>query len=738
MKKSSVFSSKVIVRKDLLNSFSAFTIVALALFAFFMIFGTLAPYTSNNYTLVSQLSEVLSRKGSSYCFISNDADVAPLLIAFIIAVCQFSFLHQKDNCYTLLSFGIKREQLYKNRVALPLLAMVVITLVIKGIALGLNIHHLHFSPDILEAWLIHITIYLQMILFIYSITVFSCHMCGRTVEAIVASISFIALPFALSYFIRYVFVFSLFGYYEGGDNLLSTIINLINPIAIDDYATSSTKAAMELPQDLTGRLVASLVWIAVSISLLVYIKKYFAKKYKPEISGFKGAKTGIVYLISLSAPLFIAYFGLDYVRGYFYPLVNAKVKLIAFVVTIVMGVLGAVLCNFAVHFTFRRLKVALVAGLSIGAITGITILIGLTGVFGTYNQLPDVSDIDSVSITPPFSNFISTENYCNSIDNIYPTSSFSDGIYITEEKDIQLVLDVHKQILQDRDAQSATEVVIVYTLKDGTKLRREYTYLSDSALEKCLQLWETEPVRKLVKGHLIPEKVFEPHLEDELVGHVHTVFSDETSIEICSKHNVTTDVTQALTEEQAFELRNAVQKDILAMDYEEWFRPTAKVLGTIYFTTVTDTHLGFSQYYYSNSFSFMAPVYETMKNTLAVLDKYGLTDELTAQRTVTKLYISDFKELVKWSSNASLKLADSDYIINPYFNNMNFYSLEQLVNNEDAPIKEITQKAEIEKYINDGQSFYLIGNNNATYVMAEFEGKEGGAAIGNCYVIPKS
>lgn len=735
MKKSSVFSNKNVVRKDFLNSLSAFSIVAITLFALFMIYGTLAPYTTNSYELTSSLAEQLAQKRYSYCFVMNDvADLAPFLVPLIVAICQFAFLHQKDNCYTLLSFGIKREQLYKNRMAMPLIAMVVITLAIKGIALGLNIHHLYFSSDILEAWLIHITIYLQTIVFIYSITVFCCHMCGRIVEAVVASLSFIALPFALSYFIKQIFEFSLYGYIGGNANPVSNLIDLINPIAIEDYVTSAMKTTMELPSDLSGRIVSSLVWIAISIALLVYTKKYFEKKYKPEISGFKGAKTGIVYVISLTAPIFIAYFGLDYVRGVFYPLINGKVKLVAFATVIVMGLIGAILCNFVVHFTFKRIKVALVAGLSIGAIAGITVLIGLSGVFGTFNSLPDISEIDSVSFEAPFSNYVLTEAYSNSIDDVYPLSG--EEIYITEENDIQLVLDIHEQILGDRYAQSATRVLIRYNLKDGTTLERQYTFISDSALEKCLQLWESEAVKTLVKGHLIPEKVFEPHPDDEFVGNVHTAFTDETSIEIRSKHNVTTNVTDLLTQEQSFELRNAVQKDILAMSYEEWFRPTADVRGTIYFTTVTDTHLGYSQYYYSNSFSFVAPVYETMENTLAVLEKYGLTDELTAQRKVTKLYIADFKELVKWDSNASLRLADSDYLINPYFNNMNFYSLEQLMLS-DAPVKEITDKAEIEKYIKEGQSFYLIGNNNATYVMAEFEGDEEGVIYGNSYLIPK-
>ena len=78
MKKSNVSSNKKVISRDFLNSLSAFTIVALTLFVLFMVFGTIAPYMSN-YTLTTQLSELLASKSYSYCFTLNDADAVPLV-----------------------------------------------------------------------------------------------------------------------------------------------------------------------------------------------------------------------------------------------------------------------------------------------------------------------------------------------------------------------------------------------------------------------------------------------------------------------------------------------------------------------------------------------------------------------------------------------------------------------------------------------------------------------------------
>ena len=615
MKKLNEFSSKTVARNDLLNSFSVFTIVAITLFALFMVYGTLAPYQSHTHTIVSELSELIAKGGYKYCFTVNDADVFPLAVPFIVAICQFAFLHQKDNCYTLLSFGVKRERLYNNRVALPLIAMLIITLVIKGIALGINIHYLYFSTEILKAWLIHILIYLQMIVYIYSITVFCCHMCGRTVEAIGASVSLIGLPFVLSYFIKYLMAFSLYGFSYFSDNLLSDAINFINPIPFEDYVNSIEDYSMTLGVDLNTRAIASLVWLIASIALLAYTKKYFAKKYKPEISGFKGAKTGMVYVISITAPMLLAYVALDNVKNYYYPLVTARVKIMAFVAVIIMGVLGAIICNLAIHLTFKRIKIALVAGFSIGAVAGITILIGFTGIFGTYDKLPEIADIENVYISAPFDNYILKSGYYARLDSV--DSYVDDDIYISSKEDIKLVLDIHNQILNDREAESVSAICIRYNLKNGTTFEREYANISNSAIEKSLQLWESDAVRELVKGHIIPEKTFKPNPDYELEGNVHTSFTEESSIEIRSKYNVTCDVAKQLTAEQSFQLRDAAQKDVLAMNYEEWFRPTAKLLGTISFVTVTDKPLGYNGYYYSNCCSYVVPVYETMANTLS-------------------------------------------------------------------------------------------------------------------------
>lgn len=718
--------------KDVLNGLSPITVVCLMVFLILSVIGTLAPYFSPDHTIKLGLYDMLTTKIYEYNFVAGELDIISLTIPFIIAIIQFNFLHRKDCCYTFLSFAIKRKKLYTNRAALPLISMILIALTVKGISLGVNVSYFGFDFNILKGWIIHVIVYLQILLVIYAITVFCCHFCGRTIEAVISSLSFLILPFAMTFLSEQVFSFSLYGYNGVSATSFTEMLELINPLCIDDFGLTAIKTQSVYTNNFTGRIISSSIWIIISIIILFATKAYFAKGYKPEIIGFKGAKTGTIYIISLSLPLFFAFFGFEMVRSYYYPLTNTKITVMTIVITILLGFLGAILCNFTVHFTFKKFKVALAAGATIAVLTGIVSLIGLSGIFGTFNKLPTAAEIEYVSITYPFSNFVPTINYSSYLDDTYASS----GQYtlITNKEDIELVLDIHKNILKDKKTESVSKIDITYQLKDGTVQQRTYNYLSDSTIEKGLKLWECEATKKLISGYLLPEDNYNVD-EDSTNKEPVTVLTENSKVEITSKYNKKTEIGAMLTYKQSYELRKAVEKDILALSSQEWFRPTEKSLGQISFKTFTNKTLSVEKALYTNEFFFTTPIYDSMENTIAVLEKYDLINLLTDKREVKKLYIADFKELAEWTSK-NLNKGNAIDLLNPYFTS-NFYLLQDVEAYSDAPIKEVTDKKEIEKYIEDGYTHYLIGNNNATYVMVEFEDSTPNEYQGNIYMIPK-
>lgn len=728
MKKSRKSLNNLTGKKDFLNGFSTFTICAIGIYGIVLLFTCLGPYFEKNNIPALQLASELARHEFNYLFSLTEVEIIPMLIAPIaVALVQFRYIHQKEYCYTLLSFGIKRKRIYINRMLFPLIALLFITVSIKGIALWKNIAVLGFSKEIFTAWCIHVLIYLQIILVNYGITILSCHLCGRTIEAAFASLSFIFLPLTLGSFINEIFYFSLFGYSTGynsfGEDVISKTLHLINPFPYTNAVVSASEYVLSPNPSLRNQIISSAIWSVFAILVLVLTKKYFEKKYKPEISEFKGVNTTVVYLISLTAPIYLSCFVVDYIRGYYYPYIDTKIQVITVIASLVGGILASILCNFLIHFTFKRIKVALAAGATIGAIAGILLLIGFTGVFGTYNKLPDVKEVTSVQVYAPF-----TVYYLDG-DLAALNSEYGDSFTLPEmstEKDIRIVQDIHETILQHREQELTGEFYVVYYLDDGSTYTRIYQNISEEALEKCLMLWETDAVKEDIKNILLPE-------EDEDRCYYYSKTNNETvtteinfensSLNIESKQGVITEAIEMITEEQFRELRVTLYKDLCNISSENWYRPTETAIGTLRMNIGSTDMVEGDQMLYTNYSCFTTPIYESMTNTVTLLKNWGLYEYLnTPQPQIKSVHIADFRDLLQ---------ANLDYIRMNNSNRLNAaYYCNNFVNPQYADaigfeVEELTDMSLAKKYITEGYNYYLIGNNDALYVMVTYETADG-------------
>ncbi len=739
MKKLRRFSNSISARKDLLNSFPVFTVFGLGIYCILLLFSTLGPYFQNNSILTLQLVNELSTRLFRYQFSLTEAEsifvfVAPLAVSLL----QFHFLHNKEQCYTLLSFGIKRKKLYTNRMLIPLIALLVITVSIKGIALWKNIEVLGFSQHILTSWIIHIAMYIQIILINYSFTILCCLLCGRTIEACFASLSAILLPSALSIFINQVFYFSLFGYTQGyngsGEDIISKTLDLINPFPFYNCIYSITEVAGTTPRNLNSQLIVSVIWILISIGLFIFTGIFFEKRYKPETSGFKGINTKIVYLISLTAPLYLCCSLVDYIKGYYYPYVDSKIRILVILATLLCGVIFAILFNFLIHFTFKRIKVALVSGATIGVISAIALLIGFTGMFGTYNKLPDMADVVYIDVSIPV-NASLDEGMSDSFNSPYGDSYMLP--VITSEEDIRIAMEVHKSVIENKTQDFSGAFSITYYLKDGTSYTRAYQNISAEALESCIRLWETDAVRQDIEARLIPEdngSRLSHNLSAEFTVTETECDFESSSLKIISKQQVSTDVKEMLDEEKFSALRHSVYKDLCSISYEEWYRPTAKMLGSLNFTVGTTDYIEESSEPIRETLFFTIPVYDSMTNTVNLLKEYGLYDYLSlTQPKITTVYIADLQELTEQDLEY-IRINGSNILHSAYYCN-NFIGAQYA---EAAGLKfeKLTDMSLAEKYIEEGYNYYLIGDDDALYVMVTYE-NEDGTLIDVCFVIPE-
>lgn len=739
MKKSRKSSNNTIPRKDLLNSFSVLTVVLLGVYFLILLFACLGPHFGINKSLILALTEELNTQKYNYIFNISEADFLVVFAApILIALAQFHFLHNKEYCYTLLSFGIKRKRLYINRMLIPLVALLVMTLSVKGVALWKNIEVLGFSQHILKAWIAHTAIYTQIIFLNYGFTILCSLLCGRTIEAGVASLSAILLPSALSMFINQVFYISLYGYAPGyngtGEDILSKAIDLINPLPFYNCMYSQREYLGTTPRNLNPQLIVSVIWILISIALFILTGTFFERKYKPEISGFKGVNAKLVYLSSLTGPLYLCCFLVDYIRGYYYPYIDTKIHIMIIGLSLLCALILAILCNFLIHFSFRRIKLALLSGATVGIISAVALLLGFTGMFGTYNKLPDMSDVVHIYVEIPVITALD-EGTNNTFTDAYGNSYMITNI--TSEKDIRLAMEAHKAVVENKSPDYSGMFSITYYLKDGTSYTRDYQNVSTEALESCIRLWETDAVRRDIKMQLLPEEDGSKFADNMWPNY--TPIKTEcdftnSSLKIVSKQQVLTDVTDKLDKDSFSSLRRAVYDDLRSISYEEWYKPTAKMLGSLSFTVGTSDYTEELPDPIHETLSFTIPVYDSMTSTVNLLKEYGFYDYLLlAQPKILGVYVADFQELTDRELEHT-RINGSNIIHSAYYCN-NFIGRQYA---EAAGFKtdKITDMSLAEEYIEKGYNYYLIGNDDALYVMVTYENDDGNP-IDVSFVIPK-
>ena len=139
MKKSNQSLNKIIAKKDLVNSISAISALLVIAFGISMFLLVLFPQQDINGKLIFELEErLLLSTGGCYLFCSEITAVPLLCVVggLALGVSQFEFLHRKKYCSTLLSFGIKRNTLFFNRLFFGLIPGIICIFAAQSVCYG--------------------------------------------------------------------------------------------------------------------------------------------------------------------------------------------------------------------------------------------------------------------------------------------------------------------------------------------------------------------------------------------------------------------------------------------------------------------------------------------------------------------------------------------------------------------------------------------------------------------------
>lgn len=635
--------------------------------------------------------------------------IAVLLgVGILMGIAAFRFITGKKTVNVYYSLGIKRQKLFAAKYLSGLTLIAGSVLVPMVVSLIANIAVLGFNKFMLPAFFYLLLTMFSLVAVSYTLTALVFSAVGTVFEGILFSGVVLLTPEILFSSMEILIKKLVFGTPLGsvfsGDMWFGTAAHLtsqfaaLNPLRyaaaglcaysqataagkITDYDTGES-VAWALPNFLTPAL-----WVAVAGALFV-LGMVVYKRRKAEIGGFIGKNRVLNFLIVF----LVAFYG--FVQTYNALEFNSKA------LAVLAGVLVFVLIYAALTLLLLRnlrqfAKNLYTLPIQI-VLTAIIFTIFATGYFGAANRIPETSEIAYAKISTLYENDLLTSGTQNMYiaGNLKAPDVVPDGKYETE-KDINFIRDFHEKLVrigrteptmlnEGYNSVRPVSVRIVYMLKDGKEVKRNYYGVSDALLSELQNLDKSDYYQtKLNQIFNEPlEKVEMPKREGENYtnrgwseyNRYRNILAVRESKDIRLYNRVLgTEIQMELTDAQRQALREALYKDLRAQTVKDHYTPE-NPLGLISFTLLPDgTENGMETTIINgmvmqsvetaseDEVTTLSPdgslpqffVTEAMTNTVNFLKSAGYYDALTATPAVQAIRVIKVSQLYEYSYLAS-------------------------------------------------------------------------------------
>lgn len=749
-----------------------------------------------------------------FIFDSEQASYDPLfyifpallvVISLLLGVLLFRFVTNKKTVNVYYSLGIKRADLYTARLLAGVFMMLAAVLVPLAVSLGLNLHYFGSSVMLWRTFLfyaVHSAICVLAGLTI-SAAVSSC--VGTTVEAIGFSAVLAAFPSVVTMCVNYSVPAILNGapditYYDiypssssYGDmhlnmtdsTIFGRIISHINLLMLNrsSFINSSSVEAMtkEAAKKWAAPSLTPYILWAVLIATFFVFGLFMFKRRKAEICGFPGRSAVLNFVLCM-----ITSFGAASLIIYFIAYTSQISRWIMVALIIAAAFLVFVILDVILHLSFKALKKDWKIGLVHAGLMAAFLLSLYTGFFGYSSRVPDIQDIESVSISAPNALMGSYQlgrelsgSYDSSIH--YSERYLKDSYYVCnrsnsvlegfkDKDDINTVREIHKAMIKagnlsemncdpDDYSKRATgqTIIIKYKLKNGRELIRVYKYVPLANYPTLYTLEDTKNWNNKIKDELL-------NIDSENV--IPIVFSAQMDNRI------------AVDEELTAGLARAIYNDISSLSSDKFLSSNAKYLGSVAFYVNRSQREDYSMYEsseYANATSMtdeiteeetlsrqetvdgfanhedstgrylalgdysVVPITEEMTNTISFLKAHGLYEKLSDESPIVSARIADMgdatdSENIQYHSGYSTPIFNSfwdDGKAKPYSKKDSMGYTYDVINYTSGDFmpkdsKTVTDKATLEKLAANayGYRFDLTGG-----YLVEFKRANGNLTI---------
>lgn len=652
-----------------------------------------------------------------FIFDSEQASYDPLfyifpallvVISLLLGVLLFRFVTNKKTVNVYYSLGIKRADLYTARLLAGVFMMLAAVLVPLAVSLGLNLHYFGSSVMLWRTFLfyaVHSTICVLAGLTI-SAAVSSC--VGTTVEAIGFSAVLAAFPSVVTMCVNYSVPAILNGapditYYDiypssssygdmhlnmTGSTVFGRIISHINLLMLNRSSFINSSSVEAMTKDAAKKWVAPsltpyILW-AVLIAAFFVFGLFMFKRRKAEICGFPGRSAVLNFVLCMITSFGVASLVLYFVISEI-PQITTWMIIVGLMI---ISVIIFLIFDIILHLSFKAIKKDWKIGLVHAGLMAAFLLSLYTGFFGYSSRVPDIQDIDSVSISAPNAlmgsyqlgrelsgSYVTDRYYSDVYSNYYYVGNRSVSLIenFKDKDDINTVREIHKAMIKAGNIRrvntnsddyskrvTCQSVVIRYKLKNGRELVRVYEYVPLTNYPTLYTLEDTKNWNSKIKDELL-------NIDSENV--IPIVFSAQMDNRI------------AVDEELTAGLARAIYNDITTLSSDKFLTSNAKYLGSVAFYVNRSQREDYSMYEsseYVNATSIedeiteeeeplsrqetvdnlairdnsqgkylalgdysVIPITEEMTNTISFLKAHGLYEKLSDESPIVSARIAD-------------------------------------------------------------------------------------------------
>lgn len=631
-----------------------------------------------------------------------------VVISILLGVLLFRFVTNKKTVNVYYSLGIKRADLYTARLLAGVFMMLAAVLVPLAVSLGLNLHYFGSSVMLWRTFLFYAVHNVICVLAGLTISAAVSSCVGPVVESIGFSAVLAAFPSVVTMCVNYGVpailngapAITYYGIYPAassygelhfditGSTVFGRIISHINLLMLNrsSFINSSSVEAMtkEAAKKWAAPSLTPYILWAILIAAFFVFGLFMFKRRKAEICGFPGRSAVLNFVLCM-----ITSFGVASLVLYF--VVSEIPQITTWMIIVglmIISIIIFLIFDIILHLSFKAIKKDWKIGLVHAGLMAAFLLSLYTGFFGYSSRVPDIQDIDSVSISAPNAlmgsyqlgrelsgNYVTDRYYSDVYSNYYYVGNRSVSLIenFKDKDDINTVREIHKAMIKAGNIRrvntnsddyskrvTCQSVVIRYKLKNGRELVRVYEYVPLTNYPTLYTLEDTKNWNSKIKDELL-------NIDSENV--IPIVFSAQMDNRI------------AVDEELTAGLARAIYNDITTLSSDKFLTSNAKYLGSVAFYVNRSQREDYSMYEsseYVNATSIedeiteeeeplsrqetvdnlairdnsqgkylalgdysVIPITEEMTNTISFLKAHGLYEKLSDESPIVSARIAD-------------------------------------------------------------------------------------------------